>query len=244
MTLREYCITQQIDKLLLEWDDDKNAGLSPDDVSVNSHKRIWWKCDRGHSWSTEVKDRTKKPSGCPYCVGRLPVVGETDLMTVRPEVAREWHPRRNREKNPAHYTVGSEQKMWWQCALGHEWQATIENRAVKGNCCPFCSGKKAWPGFNDLVTLEPELMKEWHPTLNAALEPERLRPASHKRVYWKCAEGHVWDTWLDSRTSKKRPGCPFCAGNAKKGAGFANIDVMVSKVYSNEWKMKSVAEDR
>lgn len=218
MNLKEY------PRLAAEWDFEKNESIAPEAISDTSHKRIWWRCGRGHSWNTELKDRTRKPSGCPYCAGRLPIPGKTDLVTIAPELVKEWNPTRNGEKKPEQYTAGSQQKVWWQCGLGHEWQAVIENRAIKGSRCPFCTGKKAWPGYNDFVTLCPELVKELHPTLNKGIDLSRLRPGAHKRVYWICSEGHVWDTWLDSRTSKKHPGCPVCARNVKKSAKAAQVD--------------------
>ena len=37
-------------------------------------------------------------------------------------------------------TIGSNEKIWWKCTLGHEWQATVGNRS-KGSGCPYCSMK-------------------------------------------------------------------------------------------------------
>ena len=42
------------------------------------------------------------------------------------------------------------------CEHGHEWKAVISNRA-KGDKCPYCSGKLAIQGKNDLCTLYPEI---------------------------------------------------------------------------------------
>ena len=33
---------------------------------------------------------------------------------------------------------------------------------------------------------------EWHPTRNSGLELTDLRPASNKKVWWQCSEGHQW----------------------------------------------------
>jgi len=113
-------------------------------------------------------------------------------------------------------TYVSDKYVWCQCELVHEWKATVGNRATKGHECPYCTGKKAWPGFNDLATLEPQLMKEWHPMFNLGISPRKLRPGSGKKVWWKCPEGHEWEAVIANRT-KRRSGCPFCAGNMAKG---------------------------
>lgn len=128
----------------------------------------------------------------------------------------EWHPKKNGTLQPEQVTPGSEKKVWWQCKEGHEWQAAVENRVLKGNGCPYCAGKRAWPGYNDLKTLYPKLAGQWHPTLNQGVSPIEVRPGSGKKIWWVCPDGHVWQARIFSRTSKNRSGCPVCAGNVKK----------------------------
>ena len=48
----------------------------------------------------------------------------------------------------------------WKCKNGHEWVTTLNNRA-RGSNCPYCSGRYAISGENDIATLFPELLKEW-----------------------------------------------------------------------------------
>ncbi len=51
----------------LEWDYEKNKGISPDEFTVGSSRYVWWKCKNGHSWKAQIATRSKK---CPYCTGR------------------------------------------------------------------------------------------------------------------------------------------------------------------------------
>jgi len=51
--------------LAKEWDMYLND-IRPKDVTVNSHKYIWWKCKYGHSWKAKVYARVSG-NGCPYC---------------------------------------------------------------------------------------------------------------------------------------------------------------------------------
>ena len=54
--------------ILDEWDYDANGSLNPDMFTFGSHKRINWKCAKGHRWSAAIKDRTKfKGNMCPEC---------------------------------------------------------------------------------------------------------------------------------------------------------------------------------
>lgn len=48
---------------------------------------------------------------------------------MHPELSKEWHPIKNGKLTPQDITAGSNNKVWWQCKKGHEWEATIVNRA-------------------------------------------------------------------------------------------------------------------
>ena len=67
------------------------------------------------------------------------------------------------------------------------------------------------PG-QSLEDLRPDLVSEWHPTLNL-YSPSDVSTGSHKRVWWQCpkADDHVWETKVQNR-AKQGQGCPFCAG--------------------------------
>ena len=53
--------------LIEEWDFQKNKELQPENCAPYSHKRIWWKCKRKHSWSSIISSRTSEKTGCPKC---------------------------------------------------------------------------------------------------------------------------------------------------------------------------------
>lgn len=54
--------------LCKEWDLEKNNVL-PSDVSAGSDLKVWWKCNKNHSWKTAIYCRAtrKNPSNCPVC---------------------------------------------------------------------------------------------------------------------------------------------------------------------------------
>ena len=55
----------------------------------------------------------------------------------------------------------------------------------------------------------PELLAEWHPTLNQPLEPADLSYGSGRKVWWLCAaKGHAWEASVDNRM--KGNGCHHC----------------------------------
>lgn len=126
--------------LALEWNYDKNNGLTPFDVLPSSNKKVWWKCSNGHEWQATIA-RRNQGNGCPYCSGRYRVKGENDLFTTNPTLANEWNYEKNSELRPIDVSPKSHKKVWWKCSKGHEWQATIRNRN-NGTGCPYCAGRK------------------------------------------------------------------------------------------------------
>ena len=54
--------------LLIEWHPTKNNKLTPNDLSINSGKKVWWKCykNKDHEWEATVNNRNKG-QGCPHC---------------------------------------------------------------------------------------------------------------------------------------------------------------------------------
>ena len=38
-----------------EWHPIKNGNLKPIDVTISSHKKVWWRCSKGHEWEATVQ---------------------------------------------------------------------------------------------------------------------------------------------------------------------------------------------
>ena len=67
----ENSLAVQVPSLEAEWDAEKNAPLKFADLTIGSHKKVWWLCDKGHAWRAVVNSRTgKQRCGCPICAGR------------------------------------------------------------------------------------------------------------------------------------------------------------------------------
>ncbi len=195
--------------LAKEWNYEKNGNLRPVNVTANSHKKVWWKCSKGHEWQATI-DHRNKGRGCSYCAGQKVLRGYNDLQTVNPILAKEWNYEKNTGLSPMDVMPNSDKKVWWKCSEGHEWQAMISNRN-KGRGCPYCSGRYAVKGTNDLQTVNPILAKEWNYEKNNGLTPMDVTPGSNKKVWWKCCKGHEWQATIYNRN--KGNGCPICRKN-------------------------------
>ena len=134
---------------------------------------------------------------------------EKKYVSDNAQLMAEWDWERNTDFDPMQFTLGSNKKVWWRCSQGHEWQAIIANRH-KGSACPYCSGRCAVKGKNDLETTNPALAKEWNYEKNGRLTPAEIMPNSGKRLWWKCGAGHEWQARIADRNKGK--GCPYCTG--------------------------------
>ena len=138
------CLAVADPELAAQWHPTKNGDLTPDKISKNSNKRVWWKDKYGHEWLAAVKSRSAG-IGCPFCLSRKAVRNGDDHAAkkasgntaIDPELAAEWHPTRNGDLTPDMVTAESHRKVWWLGKCGHEWSATIDSR-TRGMGCPFC----------------------------------------------------------------------------------------------------------
>lgn len=161
-------------KLVKEWHPKLNGDLSPFHYTAGSCVPIWWRCSKNkeHEWPAPISYRTKRNSECPYC--RLWFISdENRLSTCFPEIAAEWHPRknrflwphiegsfkiafnlriphhlkqRNRRLRPSDVAINCDEVFWWKCKRkGHEWEASVEARAIRGRNCPAWTGKSWSP---------------------------------------------------------------------------------------------------
>ena len=205
-------LASQFPELAQEWHPTKNGTLTPGEVTSGTKRKVWWRCEKGHEWRVSVQSRTLDGTGCPVCAGRVIMLGANDMASQFPEVAQEWHPTKNGSLLPSQVTPACKRRVWWICPLGHEYMAEVGMRTIRKSGCPYCAGKKVLAGFNDLATTQPEIAAQWHPTLNSSLTSQMVTAGSHKKVWWVCAEGHVWKAAVYSRAGKQKRGCPICAG--------------------------------
>jgi hypothetical protein len=134
-----------------------------------------------------------------------------NLLKLRPDLAKEWHPTKNGSLGPRDVTPGSARKAWWLCSKGHWWQASVRDR-VRGMKCTYCR-ELTKQDDQRMVDVKPELLREWHPTRNPSLKARDASLNHPDKVWWICDQGHEWEASIRLRLSGK--GCPLCTGLAQ-----------------------------
>ena len=119
------------------------------------------------------------------------------LSAVHPELIAEWS-EKNLPLTPDSITFGSNKKVWWKGACGHEWETSIKARS-SGEKCPCCSGYTFIKGKNDLKSTHPQIAEEWSEK-NFPLKPNEVNAKSRKNVWWRCGKcSSEWKSVINAR---------------------------------------------
>jgi len=172
MKIKNSTLAGKYPELALQWHPTKNGKLTPYDVGLRGSSLIWWKCEVcGYEWQSSLANRTQrnKITKCFRC---------SCLAIKNVDIAKEWHPTKNKKLTPYDVSYGSDKNVWWKCQkCNFEWEARVQDRNKGEGSCPLC---------NCLVTQSPHLAREWHPTKNKELTPCDVSYGSKKNVWWKC----------------------------------------------------------
>lgn len=237
---KENSISAKNPTVAKEWNYEKNGRLTPEMLSFASNKRVWWMCEKGHEWKAVISSRTTSNVGCPYCSGRLPIQGETDLLTVNPKLAEEWHPTKNGDLTPVQVLPNSNKRVWWRCSTcGYEWKTGVNDRN-SGKGCHICAKSKQKESYREnrikkygsLMDNAPKIAEEWHPEKNGNLTPDKVLVGTNQKVWWLGKCGHEWEAVISSRTLQKT-GCPFCSGH-RIMSGYNDL-VTLNPTLAKEW---------
>ena len=161
-------------------------------------------------------------------------INKTDLLANRrPDLIREWDCGKNGELTPYNTSYGSHKKVWWKCTkCNHEWHAIIKNRSLHNQGCPRCVNQFI-DKTNCLLTVNPELCKDWNYKKNSA-GPENFSPHSRKKVWWVCSKCKFeWLATINSRSSGC--GCGSCSG---RFASDVNNLLVIRPEVCEDWSYK------
>lgn len=141
------------------WDFDKNV-LTPYELGNGSGKKVWWLCEKNHSFEMTIWNRVKNGKNCPYCSNRRVIKGFNDLESQYPKLAKEWDYDKN-DFNPNEFVFGSHTKAWWKCDKNHSWKTQIAFRAthIRQSGCPDCS-KRVSKGETEVRKFAENIIQE------------------------------------------------------------------------------------
>ena len=210
--------------LAKEWDYERNGDLTPDRITVNNNKRVWWICNTcGHHWQVGVAHRNKG-EGCPKCADKLRTLSKHKRIVQEkgsfadnyPHLLKEWDFEKNIGLDPNILPPHCGKKVWWICCTcGYSWSATMDARA-KGRGCEQCAKlkralslqKRAVHKKGAFAETHPHLIEDWDYSKNEGT-PNDYSAGAHYRANWKCHHcGYKWASSIYKRTGGHK--CPNC----------------------------------
>ena len=192
-------------RLIKEWNYERNFPSTPNDYTVGSNKRVWWKCSKcGYEWSSKISNRAVSNRGCPCCSNKVVVAGINDLATTNAELAKEWDYEKN-ELTPNDVTIGSGKKIWWKCPKGHSYQASVMHRG-HGTNCPVCFtgrqtsfAEKAF--FYYIKKVRPDAISRCKTVLDGKMELDIYIPSLNFGIEY---DGAYWHDKKESKAREKK----------------------------------------
>lgn len=216
------CLTDE--KLVKEWDYERNGDTRPENVTPFSNKSVSWRCSTcGHVWSAKICNRSNG-RGCPCCSNQVVVAGKNDLATTHPALASEWHPSKNGSLTPRGVTYGCTKKVWWLCPKGHEYQATVSHRS-NGTNCPKCyAGRQTsfaeQAFFYYIKKAFPDAVNRYRDIFDNGMELDIYIPSIHLAIEY---DGIYWHK--TEKSSREREKYEICRSNGIKLIRMKESDV-------------------
>lgn len=130
-------------RIASEWNYELNEN-GPEDYMPNSREKVWWLFPYDDSisgkhydfkWEARITNRVQDNSGCPYLSNNAVWKDFNDLASKRPDLAKEWDNKKNKNILPDSITLYSNKKRWWRCQkCGESWYASPAKRANGQEC--------------------------------------------------------------------------------------------------------------
>jgi len=174
----------------------KQSGKCLSDVYVSNQTKLLWECTEGHQWKA-VPNSIKNGAWCPYCANKRN--GERQKNDIR-EIQKMAVKLGGRCLSENYIDIHT--KLLWECAEGHQWEATANN-VKRGTWCPYCA---------HTVTLTIEEMCQIAEKRGGKCLSETYHNA-HTKLLWECSKGHRWKAAPGK--IKRGTWCPYCGNTIK-----------------------------
>ena len=135
---------ERFPEIAAEWHPTRNDELTPEAIGFASNRRAWWICSTCENLNGQLSSiAVGRGAGCPECGRRrgghkkaVPKPGNLPLSKRFPDIAAEWHTKRNQPVRPEQ--VAAQKPSTSLVALPHmgehEWEAPVYSRANGFGC--------------------------------------------------------------------------------------------------------------
>lgn len=130
---------------------------------------------------------------------------ENSIANYCPNIEEYWDYEKNGIIKPEQISHASVKKIYLKCSKGHNWVAKAGDFVLRPYC-PYCDGRRVWPGFNDIFTTNPELKPLW--SKNNTIDPTTIKKGCNKKALWICQKcGSEYEMAINNKRGKLCPRC-------------------------------------
>lgn len=166
---------------------EKRGGKCLSKEYKNNRTNLRWQCSNGHEWDATPSSVKYSGTWCPFCSGRRKTIQDMQSLA-----------RGRGGKCLSDSYINNREKLKWQCAKGHIWEA-VPSSIQMGSWCPACVNHAP-------ITIKQlqNIAKE----RGGKLLSERYVDNLYK-LKWQCADGHQWYA-SPSNVKNHHKWCPIC----------------------------------
>lgn len=162
---------------------------------TNNKEILFWKCNCGEEWESSWSNLKAKNAWCPKCLKRKT---SKNRNTYNIEYFKKLAIFKNGLCLSDKY-INCNEKLEFQCKLGHIWKAKPSNIVNSNTWCPIC---------NHISPVSIEDMQNLAKKKNGECLSNKYINGGIK-LLWRCDKGHEWMSIPESIHSGSW--CPICA---------------------------------
>ena len=149
---------------------EKKDGKCLSNNYVNAHTKLLWECKEGHQWEAPP-NYIQQGNWCPLCAGNITLTIKNMQAIAKGRGGRCL----------SNTYANTKTKLLWECAEGHQWEAT-PGTVNRGSWCPFCAGRGKT--IEDMNNLAEERGGRCLSDVYVNVDTKLL---------WACEQGHQWE---------------------------------------------------
>jgi len=193
--------------LLEEWDYELNE-KGPESYTPHSNASVHWICQKcGYRYVSKINNKANGRK-CACCQRKIVVPGINDLATTHPEIAKEWDYEKNGDLKPQDVLAGTRRKVFWKCAQGHSYSASVNHRTTPGRetNCPRCNDGRQTSFAEQAVyyyvkKLYPDSVNRYKEIFSNGMELDIYIPSIKVAIEY---DGEAWHKQEKSEREKKK----------------------------------------
>lgn len=245
-----------VPKLKESYDFSKNLGIDIGSLGVrNNTVLIDWKCpDCSFEWRSTIAARIRGSlgnytvSGCRQCYHKSK--HRLSPVSSFPKLMKFWDFSKNESMDPNLTSANSYASAHWLCKeCGYAWVSTIHSRKNSSGKCPCCeSGRRVVSGYNDVVSIVPEILSIFDAQVNKNVNLSAYALFSKKIVSWKCPHcGNCWKSSISDRIHKNKDGtyrlvgCPVCQNMGRRQQTYADQYPQLAAMFNENLNNRTLA---